>query len=485
MDRLRTPRVAGWMLACELAAFAGWTGCGPAANSPAESGPPAATAAETGESPRLLTDVKLNSPQIKLAAWPADAGPAGASNVGPSDPFDSDTFQYGNSFPMRLAQLGPIPLGSDGPELTPPEAKPAEPRPTEPKPAAAPSPPSSAWPRAAPSAWPAEVDAKPVAPSIVAPAEPLRFTARPTRRTPEMDAVIRRAEALNRHAFELAGHGAIYSARSEFIQAMQTVADALDAQQGESCHRRMLAAGLQALRELDDFGRRSAEPGRDADIAAIVAGHQTPVLKNELPESLTATTATARYLTYAQEQLAASVADIPPGSAALYGLGRIFTVPESAHGPVDPTHGAKAIALHQAALMVDGRNYPAANELGVLLVQFGELPAARAAFLQSLSVAGQPVTWRNLSAVSAAMGDRPGADQAQREASLATSRQNGAAGQFAGPGGPVQWMDPATFARTTPFNIDATPGSQPGPGNPFEPQQKSVATSPYTAPAKY
>ena len=85
-------------------------------------------------------------------------------------------------------------------------------------------------------------------------------------RSAEMDAVVQQASAANHHAFELAEHGAIYSARAEFIVALRTIAEALDARQDNDDHVRMLEAGLKALEELDDFGaprprlRRRPEP---------------------------------------------------------------------------------------------------------------------------------------------------------------------------------------------------------------------------------
>ena len=129
------------------------------------------------------------------------------------------------------------------------------------------------------------------------------------------------------------------------------------------------------------------------------------------------TAAMSRYLTFAQEQLAGCTAGVPAGSAAPFGLGKIYPVPESMHGPADRTHGAKAVAIFQAALLAE-RQYRAANELGVLLAKFGRLPEAKnwrycivSSFLPSRRLGktfrpftelrrtrfGLPLTWRRYS----------------------------------------------------------------------------------------
>ena len=255
---------------------------------------------------------------------------------------------------VRLAQARPMPLPAEGPELDAPQRSLASRRRIKPR--------SFRCRR-----W-----------------LPLRRMPDRCRRNPELDAVARQADAQTAHGFELAQRGAIYSARAEFIAALHTIAAALDSANCGNNHDRMLAAGLEALDEADDFAAHGASAAGDADVARIVAGHQTPALKGASLTGLSCTAAMSRYLTFAQEQLAGCTAGIPAGSAALFGLGKIYRVPESMHGPADPTHGAKAVALLQAALLVDNRNYRAANELGVLLAKFGRLPEARAALLHSV-----------------------------------------------------------------------------------------------------
>jgi len=360
---------------------------------------------------------------------------------------------------VRLAQSRPLPLPADGPDLESPQNSSGPP--TDDQTAIVPLPPTSP-----PTMASAPIGTAPIGTAPV--------NVGPLPRSPELDAVARQADAQTAHGFELAQRGAIYSARAEFIAALHTIAAALDSTNCGNNHDRMLAAGLQALDESDDFASHGASTESDADVSRIVAGHQTAALKGVSLTGLNCTAAMSRYLTFAQEQLAGCTAGIPAGSAALYGLGKIYRVPESMHGPADATHGAKAVALHQAALLVDNRNYRAANELGVLLAKFGRLPEARAALLHSVSISSQPTTWQNLAAVHQMLGESDLAARAHLESTVAAARLNGNGGASGRSLYAVQWLDPAAFAATTPLNIDGTPAPRSG-------QQSSMAAGMSTA----
>ena len=291
-------------------------------------------------------------------------------------------------------------------------------------------------------------------------------------RTAELLAICKRAEGINRHGYEMTQRGAIFSARQDYMQSLQSIAAALDAQRASHSHQKMLAAGFKALEEVDDFAAIDIRSGAELDIATIAIAHQTPVMRDDTRADWTAQAAMGRYLTYAQEQLAGAVGDIPQASAALFGLGKIYSVPAAAHGPKDQTGGAKAVTFYQAALMVDGRNFMAANELGVALVQFGRLTEARAAFLHSVSISSQPVVWQNLAALHQILGEHKLAEQARQTATVAANQS--------GKGSPalttfdVQWVDPATFVHSMPLDADpikAAPATNPQP----QQQHKSIA----------
>lgn len=102
------------------------------------------------------------------------------------------------------------------------------------------------------------------------------------------------ADALARHAFGLAERGALYSARSEFIQTLRVVAQGLDTTRGVNEHSRALASGLRALKAADDFMPRGARLEADLDLERLIATHRTPVLQSHDVSQLTPVAALQR-----------------------------------------------------------------------------------------------------------------------------------------------------------------------------------------------
>jgi hypothetical protein len=310
----------------------------------------------------------------------------------------------------------------------------------------------------------------------------------PTVAGSEMEVIAGRADACVRKGFELAGRGAFYAAKLEFHQALRIVAQSLDAQQGGTRRMDALAAGLEALAEADSFV--STPPGRTLDLAAVVASHRTPVLKGADLTNVSLIAALQQYYTYAQEQLAVAGGQEPVASVALYGLGKTYAVLPAAGGAV-VTEAPKGIALHQAALLVDSRNYMAANELGVLLARCGQLQAARAALQHSVRLAAEPATWRNLARVHEMLGEtslaREASHQAQHAASTASrsgtqagSQRSVAAGA---PRQPVVWVDPSTFAAAARAEADPPASGRPNATAPAAPTPRP-ATSPVPQPGR-
>jgi tetratricopeptide (TPR) repeat protein len=264
-------------------------------------------------------------------------------------------------------------------------------------------------------------------------------------------------------AFSLAERGALYSARSEFYQALRTITKALDANRGEPSYTQALVDGLQALKEAEDFVGRSTPLPADVDVASVVATHRTPVLKGYDTSTSPAVLAMQHYYTYAQEQLAQACAGAPVASRALYGIGKVHTTLGETSSREKKNHGTKAMAFYQAALLVDANNYRASNELGVLFARFGQLHEASHLLRRSVAIHPQPETWHNLAVVHERLGEFHLASLAQYEwqrsrqaYSLAnTNRQGGAL---------VEWVAPSAFARTAPTN--------PPTAMPFRPQPR-------------
>ncbi|MCI0360875.1 MAG: hypothetical protein L0211_20550, partial [Planctomycetaceae bacterium] len=152
----------------------------------------------------------------------------------------------------------------------------------------------------------------------------------------------------------------------------------------------------------------------------------------------------------AQQQLAQAVAGEPAASQALYTLGKIqVALAGSASQP--PAQSARAIVFYQAALMVDARNYQAANELGVLFAREGQLTEARRALLHSVTIQPHVEGWQNLATVHRRLGETELAQLAENERQLLAREQPAAART---PDNRLTWVDPRTFV--------AAGGKEPG-----------------------
>jgi hypothetical protein len=273
----------------------------------------------------------------------------------------------------------------------------------------------------------------------------------PSDPTPELIAVARQADSHVGRAQRLAERGALYTARAELRQALRLSAAALDAQRNTSAHVRALNNGLRALSEAEDFLAAARAVGGSArSIETIVQSHQTTVLHGEPLEELAPSRAIERYLSYAQEQLAAAAGDLQPAASALYALGKLEM---SAATDIGSLESARAAVYLQAALIVNPQHALAANELGVLFARHGRLGEAKAALAHTLRIASLPAAWRNLSIVHRGLGEMDLAGQAERQWQETISAQSQAGAAI--PGAPaIQWVDPATFAQSTQASND-------------------------------
>lgn len=266
----------------------------------------------------------------------------------------------------------------------------------------------------------------------------------------EMMAVARLADAHSKRGFQLAGRNALYSARAEFVQALGMVAQGLDAIAGGTARMDAMTAGLKALEESDHFVSNSSQIATDFDAVIVARPHHTPVLHNREPGSTSAMQALQAYYGYAQRQLEFAAGRQPAASMSLHGLGKVHAALAKTKRARTSAAEPKAIVFFQAALLADPHNFMAANELGVLLANYGKYPQAKAAFVQSLRVSGQPVTWRNLAVVHGHLGEQQLAQLALQEAKLAAQR---GIDQQLGPLGlsarafDVQWVDAQTLAQ--------------------------------------
>jgi tetratricopeptide (TPR) repeat protein len=290
---------------------------------------------------------------------------------------------------------------------------------------------------------------EPAPPEVFANGSPRSTAAADVERSDQLERIAQEADRHSRHGCELAGRGAFFAARAEFLAALQLLAEGLDTEYKTSTHSHALAAAWTAMKEADDFLPRRSGLEASVDLPRILDAHNTAVLKGHA-EGLTPLAALKGYFTFAQEQFAAAVGHEVAGSMALHGLGKLhsaITANKTIHVlAAEP----KAMAYYQAALMVDSGNFLAANDLGVLLARYGNYVGARAALEYSLAIHPQSVGWQNLSVVYRQLAEPALAAQAwqragqTRQAEVAQRR-----GMPTGSPDKVRWLDPAAFAETS------------------------------------
>ena len=266
------------------------------------------------------------------------------------------------------------------------------------------------------------------------------------------------AGKLTGEGLKLATKGAVFSARAKFIESLELIADARDARHQTQFHSRALAAGLFALREADDFSHTDTAAG--CDPVGLAAGHSTPLIKNAAPNTVTRLQALQLYYSYATCQLSAAVGGVPEASMALYYLGRLQPFLGDSMDRTAVLAEPKSMALQQAAVLADARNYRAANELGVLLVNCGQLKQARKALVYGASIVPRPEILQNLAIVYKRLGDEPRAESMTK---LAKEEQRHRVDAPADPATRplIYLVDHKTFEGETPAAVPPTP-SAPG-----------------------
>lgn len=269
--------------------------------------------------------------------------------------------------------------------------------------------------------------------------------------TADTTAALRQVEAQNIRALQLAMRGALYSARTEFSGALRLTAAGLDGGHGDE-HLRALQTGMLALVEAEDFVARDAQFGTAPNPAAVVRGHRSGVLDESAANGKTADEAHADYLAFARRKLAQAVGSTPCGSVALHGLGKVTAAVAAQQRDAIADGRAKAEVFYLSALDVDANNYPAANDLAVLLAENGRLEQARGVIQTGLRVSAQPAMWNNLASIHARLGEHQLAAAARWEATALAGRLGAAANSAAAHN--VQWVDASTFAAAAQPHVD-------------------------------
>ena len=168
------------------------------------------------------------------------------------------------------------------------------------------------------------------------------------------------------------------------------------------------------------------------------------MLKGADLATLTSLDALKCYLTFAQDQLAATAGNEVAGSMALHGLGKLYATLAAQNTTVVQGAEAKAVVYYQAALLACPQNYLSSNDLGVILGRSGHYAEARVALEHSVSVCRQAASWHNLAVVYRQLGC---ADRAARAevlyAAAAKAEQMGSRRPRV-----VDWLDSRTFAES-------------------------------------
>ena len=250
-----------------------------------------------------------------------------------------------------------------------------------------------------------------------------------------------------RAGFSLGRSGALYAARDQFISVLRQVAVAKDSETRSDKHLKLLAKGLRALDEAEDFLPKGNLLEVDIKTNQIAASHRTPLLNGDItPIELSAQEAAALYARHAAVLLGEAVANEPAGSMALYGLGKTFARLETQSK--DPTAGQKCNVMYRAAVTSHPENYLAANELGVRLAKSGHYESAQSMLRHAAKQPSNATVYENLAAVEQALGNQAEATKlanaarrvAQREyANNEVSRRHG-----------VTWVDPKAFQSGNP-----------------------------------
>lgn len=217
----------------------------------------------------------------------------------------------------------------------------------------------------------------------------------------------------------MARKGALYSARSEYQQALFVLAEARDGELGRRESLKSLEAAWRAITEADDFVGQFEGSQFNLELDEIVVRHQTKLVSLQEANRISAYDAMQRYLEFAQRQLVIASGLESVASDALYGLGKIHIMPQGLETQGEKMVAAKAIVMFQAALQTNPQHARAASELGTQFAKIGEFQVAKDLYIQSLMTRPVAVTWRNLAVVHQKLGENDLAAQAFHEAELA------------------------------------------------------------------
>jgi tetratricopeptide (TPR) repeat protein len=278
----------------------------------------------------------------------------------------------------------------------------------------------------------------------------------------QLGVVADQSRVLIQEGIGLAERGAFFSARSNFVSALRTIAQTLDGESPSPVHTEALAMGLDALDEADDFAGGVDARAAGVDVATVAAGHRTPALTKEQAASATPNDAMRAYYTFAAEALSRCGGSSETAAEALFQLGKLQALLVEEDNLGSTAAIPRSTALYHAALAVSPRHARAGNELGFVLAKSGDYAHARA--MLQRAVASEPLAeaWHNLAIVHERLGETDLATQARDRFAAIAAVQGGADATLNPNGAPrVTWIAPETMKTppTETFRSEAAPAS--------------------------
>ena len=267
----------------------------------------------------------------------------------------------------------------------------------------------------------------------------------------------------------LSRRGAAFTARQEFLAAIQVIATSNDRASGDNRHSKALKMAMLSMREAEDFSVANPEQQIHMDVSSVVESHRSQVLTPAQADHLSPVQAMNRYFAHAQEQLDMAGGRNVVSAEVFYCMGKLHTFLNRNQKVLGPYETAQSVVYHQAALLSDNQHHRSANELGVLLARSGRLEQSKLLFERSLMSQPTIRTWQNLAETHRRLGETNFADQAATEVQILANSPapNGNSN--------IQWKPVEVFNQEAPIELNHQRVAQ----LPSLPQQKPVA-----APAK-
>jgi len=264
----------------------------------------------------------------------------------------------------------------------------------------------------------------------------------------------------------LSRRGAAFTARQEFLAAMQVIAASNDRVSGDNRHSKALKTALLTMREADDFSVSNPEQQIHMDVGSVVESHRSQVLSPAQAANLSPVQAMNRYFAHAQNQLDLAGGRNVVSSEVFYCMGKLHTLLNHKQKVLGPYETAQSVVYHQAALLSDNQHHRSANELGVLLARSGRLEQSKLLFERSLMSQPTIRTWQNLAETHRRLGETNFANQAVSEVQLLANSPATSVNSN------IQWKPVEVFNADAPIEINQQRVAQ----LPTLPQQKTEAT---------